>query len=59
MVTLMKWSNFLKSVSKITVKKFYEVDPWGQCYKTNTAVIYCHFKLNYHRNVYNIEFTLQ
>jgi hypothetical protein len=25
----------------------------GQCYKTNTAVIYCHFRLNYHRNIYN------
>ncbi len=32
---------------------------WGQCYKTNTAVIYCHFRLNYHRSIYNIEFTLE
>jgi hypothetical protein len=31
----------------------------GQCYKTNSAVIYCHFRLNYHRNIYNMEFTLE
>ncbi len=32
---------------------------WGQCYKTNASVIYCQFRLNYHRNIYNIEFTLE
>jgi hypothetical protein len=31
----------------------------GQCYKTNTGVIYCHFRLNYHWNIYNIEFSLE
>ncbi len=31
----------------------------SQCYKTNTAVIYCHIRLNYHRNIYNIEFNLE
>jgi hypothetical protein len=31
----------------------------GQRYKTNTAVIYCHFRLKYHRNIYNIDFTLE
>jgi hypothetical protein len=32
---------------------------WGQCYKTNAAVNYCHFRLNNHRNIYNIDFTLE
>jgi hypothetical protein len=32
-------------------------DIWGLCYKTNTAVIYCNFRLNYRSNFYNIEFT--
>jgi hypothetical protein len=36
-----------------------ETDSRGQCYKTNTTVIYCHYRLNYHRNIYNIEFTLE
>jgi len=36
-----------------------ESSTWGQCNKTNTAAIYCHFILNYHRNIYNIEFTLE
>jgi hypothetical protein len=31
----------------------------AQCYKTNTAVIYCRFRLNYHRNIYNIKFILE
>jgi hypothetical protein len=31
----------------------------GQMLKTNTTVIYYHFRLNYHRNIYNIEFTLE
>ena len=30
----MKWSSLQKSVSKFTPKKFYEIDPRGQCYKT-------------------------
>jgi hypothetical protein len=34
-------------------------DTCGQCYKSNTAVIYCHFRLNYTRNIYNIKFTLE
>ncbi len=29
-----KWSSLQKSVSKFTLKQFYEIDPWGQCYKT-------------------------
>ncbi len=29
----------------------------GQCYKANTAVIYCHFRLNCCSNFHNIEFT--
>jgi len=29
----------------------------GQCYKTNTVVIYCHCRLNYHKNIYNINLT--
>ncbi len=32
-------------------------DIWGLCYKTNTAVMYCNFRLNYRSNFYNIEFT--
>ncbi len=32
-------------------------ETWRQCYNTNTAVIYCHFGLNYHSNVYKIDFT--
>jgi hypothetical protein len=31
----------------------------GQCYKTNTAVMYCHFRLNCGSNIYNIEFTVE
>ncbi len=31
----------------------------GQCYKTNTTVMYCHFRLNYQISIYNIEFTLE
>jgi hypothetical protein len=27
-------------------------DILGQCYKTNTTVIYCHFRLHHHRNIY-------
>ncbi len=40
-------------------KKFYEIDPWGQCCKTNTAVNYFHFTLNYNSNFYNTEFALE
>ncbi len=40
-------------------KKFYNIGTRGQCYKTNTVVIYCHFMLNYRSNFYNIEFTLE
>ncbi len=38
--------------------KPYDESFWGHCYKTNTVAIYCHFRLNYHSNIYNIEFTL-
>jgi hypothetical protein len=38
---------------------FYEIETRDRCYKTNTTVIYCHFRLNYHTNSYNIEFTLE
>jgi hypothetical protein len=31
----------------------------GQCYKTNTMVIYPRFRLNYYYSPYNIEFTLE
>ncbi len=41
-----------------TNEKIYNIETWGQCYKTNTVVIYCHYRLNYYRNIYNIEFTL-
>jgi hypothetical protein len=47
---------FSTSVTGYQTKKSGQ---WGQCYKTNTAIIYCHFKLNYHSNFYNIEFTLE
>ncbi len=30
------------------------IGPRGQCYKTDTAVINCHFRLNYCSNFYNI-----
>ncbi len=35
------------------------IGPRGQCYKTDTAVINCHFRLNYCSNFSNIEFTLE
>jgi hypothetical protein len=38
---------------------FTAIETRGQCYKTNTVVIYCHFRLNYRRNIYNIKFTLE
>jgi hypothetical protein len=41
------------------VKSFITMDTWGLCYKTNTAIIYCNFRLNYRSNFYNIEFTLE
>jgi hypothetical protein len=41
--------------TKIT---FY-LDIWGQCYKTNTVVIYFHFSYNYHSDFYYIQFTLE
>jgi hypothetical protein len=31
-------------------KKLYNIGTRGQCYKTKTPVIYCHFRLNYHGN---------
>jgi hypothetical protein len=41
MVILMKWASLQKRVSKFTPKKFYEIDPSAQCYKTFLSVNYC------------------
>ncbi len=38
---------------------FYKIDIRGLCFKTNTPVIYCHLRLNYFSNLYDIEFTLE
>ncbi len=38
---------------------FYNTGPWCQCYKTNTAIIHCNFRLNYWSNFYNYEFTFE
>jgi hypothetical protein len=43
----------------ISRNQLYDSATRGQCYKTNFAAIYCLFRLNYHRNIYNIEFTLE
>ncbi len=43
--------------SSLFLKRFYSTGSRGRCYKTNTVVIYCYFRLNYRCNVFNIEFT--
>ncbi len=52
------WLSWVMPVLYIFCRSLID-DSRGQCYRTNTAVIYCHFRLNYHRNIYNIEFTLE
>jgi len=39
------------------VEEYHYQVPEGQCYRT--LVIYCHVRLNYGSNFYNIEFTLE
>jgi hypothetical protein len=49
----------VRAIDKLKCDKAAWTNTRGQCHKTNTAVIYCHFRLNYHRNIFNIEFTLE
>jgi hypothetical protein len=53
------WSHFRRKKTFFGAFYYFFVFARGQCYKTNTVVIYCHFRLNYYRNIYNIKFTLE